>query len=103
MTNEFSAILEKIMNEHNLNQKQLAKKVGLTQSAISKYLNSQTPSFDIGIKILSSFGYHLTMPIHAKENLNEYDVDNEYQKEVILSEYKHLKNLIKEKFGTEYL
>ena len=47
----FNERLKQLCIEKNIDQNGLASMVGITQSAVSKYLNSQIPSFEIGLRI----------------------------------------------------
>ncbi|MCB0278903.1 MAG: helix-turn-helix domain-containing protein [Calditrichaeota bacterium] len=47
----FNERLRAICREKNIDQNRLAELVGITQSAVSKYLNSQVPNFEIGLRI----------------------------------------------------
>ena len=49
--------IKKLMESQNLNQKQLADKCKLTESAISKYINNErVPRIDVLLKISKVFG-----------------------------------------------
>lgn len=101
---KFSKILSEIMRENNLKQEEVAEKVGLSQSAISKYLNKQSPSFDIAIHILATFNYDISefYSTSLKDGDNDYSNSNESDEELLIR-YKHYKKIIEERFGPEYL
>ena len=63
----FAQRLQKVMQENNLNQKQLAKKVGVQPATISAYLKNtdssdtkgKNPSLSIAISIAKEFNVSL--------------------------------------------
>lgn len=49
-----------LMNVYNLQQKELAKKTGLSEVMISRYINGKRkPSIDFAIRIKNAFGVSL--------------------------------------------
>lgn len=63
---------------HGLNQSQFAKKVGLTQSAISQYEDGKrSPSFEALQKISAGFDAPLDVLLNRKEDNEEQDNERE--------------------------
>ncbi len=54
---DFGTVLKQLRKSHNLTQKELGIKVGLSKAVVSKYENSMGyPSFDVLIHIADYFG-----------------------------------------------
>lgn len=54
---DFGAILKQLRKSHNLTQKELGVKIGLSKAVVSKYENGMGyPSFDVMILIAKYFG-----------------------------------------------
>lgn len=55
-TKIFAKNLKRLMLENNLNQTELAKKIGLSEAAISRYLNgTRFPSTKVVAKLMEAF------------------------------------------------
>lgn len=75
---KFSYRLTVLLDEHNMSQTQLAKKIGTTNVTICRYLSGdRTPRIDVLIKICSVFNvsldYLLGMDINKKLNTSKND------------------------------
>ena len=68
---KFSYRLTVLLDEHNMSQTQLAKKVGTTNVTICRYINGERiPSIDVASKIASVFNVSLDYLLGISENVD---------------------------------
>ncbi len=68
---KFSYRLTVLLDEHNMSQTQLAKKVGTTNVTICRYINGERiPRIDVASKIASVFNVSLDYLLGISENVD---------------------------------
>ena len=68
---KFSYRLTALLDEHNMSQTQLAKKVGTTNVTICRYINGERiPRIDVASKIASVFNVSLDYLLGISENVD---------------------------------
>lgn len=68
---KFSYRLTVLLNEHNMSQTQLAKKVGTTNVTICRYINGERiPRIDVASKIASVFNVSLDYLLGISESVD---------------------------------
>ena len=68
---KFSYRLTVLLDEHNMSQTQLAKKVGTTNVTICRYINGERiPRIDVASKIASVFNVSLDSLLGISENVD---------------------------------
>ena len=68
---KFSYRLTVLLDEHNMSQTQLAKKVGTTNVTICRYINGERiPRIDVASKIVSVFNVSLDYLLGISENVD---------------------------------
>lgn len=71
---DFGTVLKQLRKSHNLTQKELGLKIGLSKAVVSKYENGMGyPSFDVLIQIAKYFGV-TTDYLLGTENSKTVDV-----------------------------
>ena len=90
---KFSYRLTVLLDEHNMSQTQLAKKVGTTNVTICRYINGERiPRIDLVAKIASVFKVSLDYLLGISENIDSENLTKNQDLDIALL-MKHLYSL----------
>lgn len=69
---DFGKRLKKLLDDNNINQKEFALKIGITEQAVSNYINrNRLPTAEILMKMKQSFNFSIDWLLLGDMNLEE--------------------------------